>query len=457
MSANHFHPSSYRDPSGFVFQVDGKIYRQVNNIYWEHYEHLMRSGLYHELTAKQYLLPHTEVCENFLADKEWRLTLLPHQLSFTSYPYEWCFEQLKDAALLTLKIVKIAVEKGMILKDATPFNIQFHHGKTIFIDTLSFEKYDASMPWVAYRQFCETFLFPLWLSHYHKMNFQQLLHIYPEGIPIAVADKLMPAKSRFSSAVWLHLMLQKKISRQTSSTQKGSFQFSKKKLLDIIAHLENIILKLDNTTSSTWSDYYRENVNHQDYLEEKKKVVSELLGQIKGNKIVDLGANEGKFSILAAEKNFDVIAIDNDEQSINKLYKKIRDAGIVNIIPLCIDITNPTPAAGFANQERSSFTERTSPNAIMALALVHHLAIGKNMPLPMLAGYFNELAPQLIIEFVSREDEKTKILLQNKKDIYTGYTKKMFESSFEQYFTICTTHAFGNSERYLYLMKRKSQ
>jgi hypothetical protein len=173
------HPASYKDPSGFIFQASGKFYRQVNKIYAGHYDLLTSSGLSSFLQEKKLLLPHEEVTENILHSDDWHLTLLPKQVPFTSYPYEWCFEQLKDAALLTLEIVKLSIDKGMILKDATPYNVQFINGKPVFIDTLSFEKYDPSLPWIAYRQFCESFLFPLLLSHYHKTSIQPYLNSYP--------------------------------------------------------------------------------------------------------------------------------------------------------------------------------------------------------------------------------------------------------------------------------------
>ena len=450
---NH-HPSSFRDPSGFVFFHEEKYYRQVNKSYAENYDRLMSSGLYTTLTERKCLLPHTELKENISGAEDCYVTLLPEQLSFISYPYEWCFEQLKDAALLTLKIVRTAVAHEMILKDATPLNVQFHNGKPDFIDTLSFEKYDASLPWIAYRQFCETFLFPLWLSHYHKMNFQQVLNVYPEGIPVEIAAKLLPAKSRLNSGIWLHLLLQNKIKKQRAGN-KTTYSFSKKKLLDLVAHLESIIQKLDNSSNTTWSNYYSECIEHPGYLDEKKKIVSQLLAQVQGTKLIDLGANDGEFSFLAAEKGFTVIATDSDEQCINNLYKKVRGAGINNLIPLCIDITNPSAATGFANKERTSINERSKGDVVMALALVHHLAIGKNIPLPMLSAYFNELAPQLIVEFVSKEDEKTQLLLQHKKDIFPTYTKESFENFFQQSFTIVSMNRVGSTDRFIYLMNKK--
>ena len=155
------HPASFKDPAGFIFEANGKIYRQVNKVYGQQYQHLMESGLYNQLISSNQLITHSSINENLTGDEEWLLTLLPEQLSFVSYPYEWCFDQLKDAALLTLFILRTSLDKGMILKDATPFNVQFQKGKPLFIDTLSFDLYDETKPWVAYRQFCETFLFPL--------------------------------------------------------------------------------------------------------------------------------------------------------------------------------------------------------------------------------------------------------------------------------------------------------
>jgi 2-polyprenyl-3-methyl-5-hydroxy-6-metoxy-1,4-benzoquinol methylase len=454
MTGYNRHPASFRDPSGFVFHADGKYFRQINKSYAGNYDLLMRSGLYDNLTSRQYLLAHTEIKENISGAEDCYVTLLPEQLSFISYPYEWCFEQLKDAALLTLKILKIAVEKKMILKDATPFNIQFSKGHPVFIDTLSFEKYDASLPWIAYRQFCELFLFPLWLSHYHKVNFQQILSVYPDGISAEIAAKLLPAKSRLSSSVWLHLLLQNTIKKQTTSN-KIAYSFSEKKLLDLITHLENIIRKLDNSSKTTWSNYYDEGIDEPAYLDEKKKIISQLLSQVHGKKIIDLGANDGEFSFLSAEKGFTVIATDNDEQCISNFYKKIRKKGITNILPLCIDIANPSAATGFANKERTSINDRLKGDAVMALALIHHLAIGKNIPLQMLAAWLSELAPQLIIEFISKDDKKTQLLLQNKKDIFSIYTKENFENIFQQYFSIVSLNKVGNTSRFIYLMKKK--
>ena len=220
------HPASFRDPSGFVFHWNDNYYRQVNKIYAGTYDLLMNSGLYDHLVQSGFLLPHSETEEIIAESENWYKTLRPRQISFITYPYEWCFLQLKDAALLTIKILKSSIDHGMIIKDATPYNIQFIDSHPVFIDTLSFEKYDATKAWVAYRQFCNMFLFPLYLEHYLKTDIQKTLVVYPDGIPVDITSKLLPLKSRTSVGVWLHVYLQNTITRNVSS-KKEEEKFNK--------------------------------------------------------------------------------------------------------------------------------------------------------------------------------------------------------------------------------------
>jgi len=192
------HPSSFRDPSGFVFQSAGKLYRQINTSYQSDYELLMGSGLYQQLVDQRMLIPHEEIADSLVGQPGKFKTILPEFIPFISYPYEWCFEELQDAALVTLNIMKASIDHGMILKDATPYNIQFISGTPVHIDTLSFEKYNESKPWIAYRQFCETFLYPLVVSKYSLMEAHRLFHAYPEGMPAKSAAAMLPTKARFN-------------------------------------------------------------------------------------------------------------------------------------------------------------------------------------------------------------------------------------------------------------------
>src|SRR5215213_8251886 len=236
--SNHLqHPSSFRDPSGFIFRANGRVYRQVNKQYAATYDRFMQSGLYEKLVASNRLIPHEEINENITGSDNWYKTLLPEQLHYISYPYEWCFDQLKDAALLVLDILKESLAHGFILKDATPFNVQFHNGKPVWIDTLSFEVYEPAKPWVAYRQFSECFLFPLYLGRYLKTDIHKTLSTYLEGIPASLTSKLLPMRSGLSLGVWLHVYLQGAVKSdgKPTPTQGG---FNKKKLLNLIMHLE---------------------------------------------------------------------------------------------------------------------------------------------------------------------------------------------------------------------------
>ncbi|HEY2650137.1 MAG TPA: hypothetical protein VGI38_13145, partial [Puia sp.] len=192
MTVGKKHPASYRDPAGFIFEYGDKFYRQVNQSYAAHYDLLKNSGLYEQLVKEKKIIAHTEIDQCLTDNTEWYKTLLPEQLSFISYPYEWCFSQWKDAALLTLSIVKTSVLHGMILKDATPFNIQFVKGSPVLIDTLSFETYDAAKPWIAYRQFVECFIAPLLLARYQTPELLKSFQVFPEGIPLKILTKLLP-------------------------------------------------------------------------------------------------------------------------------------------------------------------------------------------------------------------------------------------------------------------------
>ncbi len=456
MSKVAHHPASFKDPAGFVFEASGNFYRQVNKVYSKQYEQLVQSGLYNRLTAGNQLLPHTIVPENLTDEENWYTTLLPTQLPFISYPYEWCFDQLKDAALLTLSILRTSIEFGMILKDATPFNIQFYKGNPIFIDTLSFDNYDSNEPWAAYRQFCEGFLFPLYLEHYLKIDCIKLLSTYITGIPVEVTAKLLPRKSKWSLGVRLHVLLQNNIKNNNSPGKSGT-RFSKQKMLNLVSHLESIIvsLKPGYPPQTTWSNYYEETILGKGYLQQKESLLKKICTSLSYTTIVDLGANDGHFTRLLAEKDKLVIAIDNDSRCINTLYQYTKQQSVSNIIALTGDLSNPTPAVGFNNTERTSFHQRIKPDLVLALALVHHLAIGKNIPLSLLASYFAGFAPQLIIEFVPKEDEKVKQLLSTRRDIFEDYHMAGFEKYFLEYFYIQAKETIKGTERTLYCLIRK--
>lgn len=450
------HPSSFKDPSGFVFESGGTIYRQVNQYYAAQYRQLMDSGLYKQLVSQQRLIAHSAVAENMTNSPDWYATLQPEPVQTISYPYEWCFEQLQDAALLTLTVLKTSLQHGMILKDATPFNIQFHKGRPVFIDTLSFDTYDPKQPWIAYRQFCQCFLFPLYLEHYLKTDIQRILSTYIDGIPVDFVAKLLPLKSRLSLGVWLHVYLQHTASTSTRAN-KQTAAFSKKKLLDVISHLTSIITSFPNnkTYKTTWSNYYEDTILSKEYLAEKEKIVRAFIQNSTARSVLDLGANDGYFSRVFASHPMQVIATDADNRCISRLYQEVKKNNMENILPLILDIANPSPAIGFHNQERAAFHDRVKTDLVAALALVHHLVIGKNISLRVLAHYFNSIAPELIIEFVPKEDVKVQQMLKTRPDTFADYTTTVFENMFLQYFEIISKKNVPGTHRVLYHMNRK--
>jgi hypothetical protein len=447
------HPSSFRDPSGFIFRANEQVYRQVNQQYAGTYDRFMQSGLYEKLTSSKKLLPHTEVAENFTGADNCYKTLLPEQLRFISYPYEWCFDQLKDAALLVLDIMKESVAHGFILKDATPFNVQFHNGKPVWIDTLSFEVYEPSKPWVAYRQFCECFLFPLYLGRYLKTDIHKTLSTYLEGIPASLTARLLPMRSSLNLGVWLHVYLHSAV-KSEHKPQAGQGGFNKKKLLNLIMHLETIIGGFRGRRSGTiWSDYYDATILSHRYLTEKEKLFRQMLEGISFETALDAGTNDGHFAKILAEKGASVIAIDNDSASINRLYDAVKKNSLANILPLQVDVTQPSPALGYRNKERSAFFDRVHAELVTALALIHHLVLGKNIPLTSLGEFFAEITGKyLLIEFVPPDDPKV-IELSKSRTALHPYDIETFEQSFGKKFTTLEKLQVPGTERILYLME----
>ena len=454
MSSYEQHPSSYRDPSGFIFESSGKLFRQINNVYREHYELLMSSGLYQVLAEKQWLILHRETSSPIGTSPDHFKTIEPEFISFISYPYEWCFEQLKDAALLTLNVMRTAMTHGMIIKDATPYNVQFRFATPIMIDTLSFQKYDETKPWVAYRQFCETFFYPLLISSYTGIEVSRLFAAYPEGVDAQTTATLLPAKANFNVGNWLHVFIPAKVK---GSEQKKEMPFDKTKLLRIVEDLFARIKSIRPSRSNKlgWENYYDETVLSEEYLLNKQQIVADMIEKIEAQTACDVGCNRGVFSSLLAKKIPSVVSIDADEGSISGVYAHAQKNN-EHILPLCVDLANPSGDGGFNNEERKGFLRRMRYDAALALALVHHLAIGKNIPFDKLVELFKNICNQLIIEFVPKEDEKVQQLLLHREDIFTDYSKVKFEQAFARYFEIMATTEVEGSRRTIYLMKRKS-
>lgn len=452
--------ASFRDPSGFLFTQDGVLFRQVNQAYAADYDLLMKSGLYAALVKSGSLIAHKEVNQPAIDAKLAYKTIQPEQVRFISYPYEWSFSQLQDAALLTLQIQRVALDKDMTLKDANAYNIQFHHGKPILIDTLSFEAYEEGKPWVPYRQFCQHFLAPLALMALKDIRLSQLLRVYIDGVPLDLASELLPGKTRFSipllTHIHLHASAQKRHANKAAPQPKPSkVKFSKIAMLGLVDSLEGAVRGLKWQPGGTeWGDYYDATNYTDSAFLRKKELVGRFLQSIKPASVWDLGANTGLFTRVASEMGIPAIAFDIDPTAVEQGYRDIRAQKEANLLPLVLDLTNPSPALGWANQERESLAQRGPVDVVMVLALVHHLAISNNVPLVELARFFASLGKHLIIEFVPKDDSQVQRLLSSRRDIFPDYTQVGFEEAFQTCFTIRAAESVEGSKRNLYWMER---
>jgi hypothetical protein len=449
--------ASFRDPSGYVFTSAGVLYRQINQVYQQNYDRLIDSGLCQALVSAGLLIPHQEVEVKPLDPSSCYKIIQPEPVKFISYPYEWSFSQLKDAALTTLEIQKIAITHGMTLKDSSAYNIAYHHGRPVLIDTLSFEILQEGQPWVPYRQFCQHFLAPLSLMAYRDVRMSQFLRIYIDGVPLDLASKLLPRKTRLVLSLNLHIHLhassQKRYSaKPVETTRKVSLM----QLQGIIDSLESGVKHLQWSPEGTdWGDYYDEHNYTAAGLEDKKQIVSSFLDQIQPGSVWDLGANTGLFSRLASDRGIPTVAFDIDPGAVELNYLTSRKDKEQHILPLLSDLTNPSPAIGWENQERQSLAERGPVDAIFALALIHHLVISNNVPLNRLATFFQQLGRWLVIEFVPKSDSQVQKLLASRQDIFTDYNFEYFEAVFAKYFVIHRCEDIKNSQRKLYLMEKR--
>jgi len=453
-------PSSFRDPSGFLFRRDGVIYRQVNTIYGEDYDHLMNSGLYRTLVDAGQFIPHEEASiEPAESDKAYRI-IKPEPIQFISYPYEWCFSQLKDAALTTLKIQKTALKYGMSLKDCSAYNIQFRQGKPVFIDTLSFEKYHEGRPWVAYRQFCQHFLAPLALMSYRDIRLSQLFRIHIDGIPLDLASSLLPLRTRFKFPLLAHIHLHARSQSHFADRPVDTHRYKMGRLgfLGIIDSLSSAIGKLRWAPRGTeWSEYYEDTNYSPEAFSHKKQVVSEFLERIRPGDVWDLGGNVGVFSRLASDRGIPTISFDIDPAAVEKNYRESVKRGETNMLPLVIDLTNPSSGIGWQNEERMSLAERGPADTVFALALIHHLAISNNLPLSKIADFLSGICGTLIVEFVPKGDSQVQRLLSTREDIFPDYTEEHFENEFGEHFKILSKTGITDSKRTLYLMERSGK
>lgn len=446
--------ASFRDPSGYIYYENGKVYRKILPSYFREYKKLMSSGLYDELVDKGFLVAHKEIKNNA---KE--IIIEVDKIPYISYPYEWTFGELKVAALLTLSINQISMKYGMILKDASAYNVQFVGTQPIFIDTLSFMFYHDDSPWGAYGQFSRHFIAPLVLMKYKDVRLNTLLKNYIDGIPLDLCSNILDRKGSLIGKI--HIKMQSKSIEKHNldgRSEVKSVRIKKQNLLNMFQMIERQIngLKLRNYDTE-WKDYYNNSNYNKNSFSEKEKIIVKLCKNIslKDMDIVfDLGANDGRFSKLVNNKfKSYVVSLDIDSNSVE--YNYLTNQGNNKILPLIMDFTNPSSGIGFASMERKSFLERGKANLTMVLAFIHHLAISNNLSFEMIADFLSKITKYLIIEFVPKEDSQVALLLKTREDIFVDYNIDNFKKVFTNYFSILSEEKILGSERTLFLMEVK--
>ncbi|MFA5628221.1 MAG: class I SAM-dependent methyltransferase [Thiohalomonadaceae bacterium] len=457
--------SSFRDPAGFLFHANGTLYRQINLAGQAVYDQLMASGLYQQLVDKGWIIAHEEV-DGPVQDKAncYRI-IRPQPVPFISYPYELSFGQLKTAALHTLDIQLAALERGMILKDASAYNIQFFQGRPVFIDTLSFDAYKEGQIWEGYRQFCQHFLAPLCLMARRDIRLNLLSRVHIDGIPLDLASKLLPRTTWLKPGILMHLHLHARAQLRYAGSEESATAgkrvarpLSKLGLIGIISSLRGLIKSLKWCPAGTeWADYYQATNYTDAAFAAKSRYIQQFLEDIQPAQVWDLGANTGHFSRLAAERGIPTVAFDIDPAAVEINYRQVCAEKETNILPLVMDLTNPSTALGWAGMERESLIERGPADCVMALALIHHLAIANNVPLEQTAEFFARVSRNLIIEFVPKSDSQVRRLLSSRKDIFPDYHEAGFEQAFAHRFEICKSHQVDGSKRTLYWLKLRQE
>jgi hypothetical protein len=449
---------SFRDPSGFLFTSGDVLYRQVNERYREHYDHAVSSGLFDALTSEGLLVPHEEADVSRAPAPGAYKVLRPELVEFVSYPYEWSFSMLKDAALLTLQVQQRALDHGMSMQDASAFNVQFHRGRPVLIDTLTFEKLREGKPWGAYSQFCQHFLAPLALIATADPRLGVLTKLHLDGVPLDLADTLLRGRGRRRPSLFLHIRSHARMQSRHGDTETKPTRrtFSERAMRGLIQSLENAVRKLDwEPKKGTWVDYYQKAAHYSDAAHDHKKdLVAKFLAEVAPSTVWDLGGNTGLFARIAAATGAFTVCLDVDPACVEANYRQLRSDNDPGPLPLVSDLTNPTPAIGWDNSERLSLAQRGPTDVGLALALIHHLAIGNNVPLPRVADFMAGICKALIIEFVPKSDPMVRKLLATRDDIFPDYTLDGFERAFATRFSIERREQILETDRHLYLLRR---
>jgi SAM-dependent methyltransferase len=454
-------PGSFRDRQGRVYHAADRVLRGLSAPGLESWNALERSNLFRRFTDAGKLvrtrqLESTAVPAALAADG-WAAVLEHQKIPFVSYPSEWCFGMLRDAALLHLELLDAALDEGLILQDATPFNVQWRGVQPVFIDIPSFVPLAPGQPWVAYRQFCEQFLYPLMLQAYRGVSFQPWLRGGLEGISAADMRGLMSWRDVLRPGVLLHVCIQARLQARFRTTRRdvrGELRdagFSKELVRANVRRLTRLVRQLTpRFTTSAWSEYERKATYASADRERKEAFVRRVAESREWGLVWDLGCNAGRFARIAARHARCVVALDADAETIETLYRQLQAEGCDRILPLVVDVADPSPNRGWRGRERKALTERGKPDLVLCLALLHHLVLGAGFPLREAVDWLAESCQHLVVEFVTRDDPMAQTLLRHKTEQYADYSLPFFEQCFRERFELLRRETLGSGTRILY-------
>ncbi len=452
-------PGSFRDRHGRVFYCDGEVFRALSQKSLADFKHLAATRFYQDLVREGALIA-SELVKDLHPSElngDWAGVLRHERIPVVSYPYEWSFSMLQDAALLQLRLARAALAEEMIPKDATSYNIQWVGKRPVFIDTASLERLQPGCPWAGYRQFCQLFLYPLLLQAYKNVHFQPWLRGNIEGIEASQLGALMSARDLLRRGVFTHVYLQSKLQKRYADNNddvRGQIKqagFNKELILANLAGLTRLVERLSwSETGSTWSGYAETHSYSERDHQAKVRFVRKTLGRRPRRLVWDLGCNIGVFSRIASESAQHVLALDADHLTVDRLYTRLRGSGPKNILPLVANLADPAPNLGWRGQERQTLLDRGRPDFLLVLALIHHLVIGANIPVRELVEWLASLGAELVIEFVSKQDPMVERLLSNKDDQYDDYDQSYLEGCLSQHFEIVARQNLLSETRTLY-------
>jgi hypothetical protein len=460
-------PGSFRDPASTVFYAGGDVLRGLNEEAAADWAAMSKAPFFAKAMAdgrvvKTEALSAAEA-KKLAAGKDWPVVLKHERVPFVSYAYEWTFSQLQDAALLHLDLLSEALDAGLSMKDGYVYNVQFNGAKPTFIDTPSFER-STGGPWPGYRQFCRTFLFPLMLTAYKDVSFRPLLRGQVDGIePKQMRNIMSSPLDVLKGGVLKNVLLHSAIDSRAQSGNKGSRAvgddlkeagFSTEITKATAKSLRKLVAGMKWSTGDTvWKDYRTVNSYSDEDTATKKTFVDNSLSGHDNGLVWDLGANDGAFSRIAAQHADYVVAADFDEGAIDPLYRALRAENNTKILPLVIDLQDPSPGIGWRNTERPAFYDRSKPDVILMLALLHHIAITGNVPLPQIVDWMASFGARIVVEFVHTDDVQTKRLLANKPEgLFPDYRVDVFEKLLAERFTIEKQESLPSGTRTLYLV-----